>query len=153
MTGCSSDMTLARLLDEQLEAIRLDPYSGDSYGRRGSALVALGRCREAVTDAEESLRHGESEGRLHYSGARIIALAAESAKKAARPHDPSEMDKVQNYQDRALALLGQAVERTPLERRAGFWREVVHSDHAFTTVRRQPAFARTAAAACQPQAQ
>jgi hypothetical protein len=25
MTGCSSDMTLARLLDEQLEALRLDP--------------------------------------------------------------------------------------------------------------------------------
>jgi hypothetical protein len=47
MTGCSSDMTLARLLDEQLEAIRLDPYRGDSYSGRGSALVALGRCREA----------------------------------------------------------------------------------------------------------
>ena len=135
------------------EAIRLDPYSGDYYSGRGSALVALGRYREAVTDAEESLRHGESEGRLHFSAARILALSAESAKKEARPRDPSELDKVQNYRDRALALLGQAVERTPPERRARFWREVVESDHALTTIRRHPAFARIAATACQPHAQ
>jgi eukaryotic-like serine/threonine-protein kinase len=135
------------------EAIRLDPYSGDYYSGRGSALVALGRYREAVTDAEESLRHGESEGRLHFSAARILALSAESAKKEARPRDPSQLDKVQNYRDRALALLGQAIERTAQERRARFWREVVESDHALTTIRRHPAFARIAATACQPHAQ
>ena len=227
MTGCSSDMTLARLLGEQLDeadhveiadhvescvrcqerlkeltcdcsgfldwdpiehsstdpwltgdrtrsgsqaldacdaAQRIDPKNDKVQLYRVGALLELKReqeaidacdayCREAVTDAEESLRHGELEGRLHYSGARILALAAESAKKAARPRDPSEMDKVQNYQDRALALLGQAVERAPLERCARFWREVVRSDHAFPTIRRQLAFARIAAAACQPHAQ
>ena len=65
------------------EAIRLDPSSGDAYSGRGSALVALGRCREAVADAEESLRHGESDARSHYSAARILALAANRSRKRA----------------------------------------------------------------------
>jgi eukaryotic-like serine/threonine-protein kinase len=134
------------------EAIRLDPSSGDAYSGRGSALVALGRFREAVSDAEESLRHGESEARMHYSAARILAQAAEFARPEPRARKPSEQTRVQIYQDRALTLLGQAVERTSPGERATFWREVVHSDRVFTAIRRMPTYARIAAAAAVSQA-
>jgi eukaryotic-like serine/threonine-protein kinase len=134
------------------EAIRLGPSSGDAYSGRGSALIALGRFREAVSDAEESLRHGEPEARIHYSAARILAQAALSARQDPHPRKPSELTTVQIYQDRALTLLGQAVERTPPDERAAFWREVVHSDRVFTTIRRLPTFARIAAAAGVSQA-
>jgi tetratricopeptide (TPR) repeat protein len=129
------------------EAIRLDPSSGDAYSGRGSALVALGRCREAVADAFESLNHGESEARLHYSAARIFALAAESANKESRSHNPSEPAQVRTYQDHALTLLGQAIERTPPSGRVAFWRGVVQPDQAFTAIRRLPAYARIASVA------
>jgi eukaryotic-like serine/threonine-protein kinase len=133
------------------EAIRLDPSSGDAYSGRGSALVALGRYVEAVSDAEESLRHDESEARMHYSAARILAQAAELARQEPRTRTPSDLTKVQIYQDRALTLLGQAVERTPPAERAAFWQKVVHSDRVFTAIRRHPAYTRIAAAAEVPQ--
>ena len=128
-------------------AIRLDPSSGEFYSGRGSALVALGRHREAVGDAEESLRHGESDPRLHYSAARILAQAAEDVRPERRPRSASEPTTVQAYQDRALTLLGQAVERTPPDERAAFWRDVVNPDRVFTAIRRHPAYAADAAAA------
>jgi tetratricopeptide (TPR) repeat protein len=133
------------------EAIRLHPSSGDAYSGRGSALVALGRSAEAVADAEESLRHGESEARTHYSAARILAQAAEFAKHEPRLRKPSEPTKVQIYQDRALTLLAQAVERTPPGERTAFWHKVVHSDRVFTAIRKLPAYARIAMAASVPQ--
>ena len=134
------------------EAIRLDPSSGDAYSGRGSALVALGRCREAVADAEESLRHGESDVRSHYTAARILALAAESVQKDARARDLAVQVKVQIYQARALALLSQALERTPARERAEFWRTVVQPDQAFAALRRLPAYARMAATVSEPEA-
>ena len=134
------------------EAIRLDPSSADAYSGRGSALVVLGRCGEAVSDAEESLRQGESEARIYYSAARILAQAAEFAKQEPRPRKTSAQTTVQIYQDRALTLLGQAIERTPPAERAAFWQKVVHPDRAFTALRRLPACGRIAAAAGVPQA-
>ena len=134
------------------EAIRLDPDSGEFYSGRGSALVALGRCREAVSDAEESLRHSESEPRLYYSAARILAQAAEHARPEPRPHRSTNESAAQLYIDRALTLLGQAVERTPPGARAAFLRDVVTSDRVFNSIRRLPGFTRMAAAASEPQA-
>ena len=127
--------------------------SGDVYSGRGSALVALGRCREAVTDAEESLRHGESDARMHY---KLLPVSwprpPELTKQEPRPRKPSERTKAQIYQDRALTLLAQAVERTPPEGRLAFWRNVVHSDRVFTPIRRLPAYTRIAASVGVPQA-
>ena len=114
-------------------------------------MVALGRCREAVADAEESLRRGESDVRSHYGAARILALAAESVQKDARARDLAEQSKVQNYQARALALLSQAFERIPSRERAVFWRSVVQPDQAFAALRRLPAYARMAAAVSEPE--
>jgi tetratricopeptide (TPR) repeat protein len=128
-------------------AIQLDPATGDFYSGRGSALVAMGNYREAVSDAEESLRRSESEPRLYYSAARILAQAADHANTERRPRNSSRPTQAQSYQDRALALLGQAVERTHPAERAAFWRNVVDSDRVFTAIRRLPAYARIAAAA------
>ena len=103
------------------EAVRVDPSSGDAYSGRGSAHVALGHTRQAVADAEESLRHGESDVRLLYSAARILALAAESTREFPNRAGVSGAAATQSQRERALALLGQAVERTsPQEaRRSG----------------------------------
>ena len=134
------------------EAIRLDPSGGDAYSGRGSALIALGRGVEAVADADESLRHGESEARMHYGAARILAQAAELAKQESRARKPSDSTKVQMYQDRALTLLSQALERTPPAERAAFWQKFVDSDRLFTALRRLPAYTRFATAASVPRA-
>jgi eukaryotic-like serine/threonine-protein kinase len=134
------------------EAIRLDPAVGDFYSGRGSAHVALGRCREAVGDAEESLRHGESEPRLYYGAARILAQAAEQLRPEPRPRRSTDASTIQLYQNRALSLLTQAVERTPPSDRATFLRDVVTSDRVFNSIRRLPGFARIAAAASESQA-
>ena len=135
------------------EAIRLDPSSGDAYGGRGSAHVALGHSRQAVADALESLRHGESEARTYFGAARILAQAAEAARGEPGSRGSSELAKARSYQEHALVLLGQAVDRTPLRERAAFWREVVHPDQAFKALRRDAAYARIAAAASAPTGQ
>jgi serine/threonine protein kinase/tetratricopeptide (TPR) repeat protein len=135
------------------EAIRLDPSSGDSYSGRGSAFAALGRYQEAVADAEESLRHGESEARLYYAASRILALAATPTHASAPAHPRGSADPAGvHQQERALSLLGEALERTPAEGRALFWRNVVESDPAFETLRRLPIFVRIAAEIYPPRA-
>ena len=127
------------------EAIRLDTSNGDAYSGRGSALVALGHYQDAVADAEESLRHGEPEARLLYNAARILAQAADLAGKEASRQTRPDLAFVRRYQDRALKLLGQAIERTPLEQRPVFWREVIRTDHALSSIRRLPEYARWSA--------
>ena len=127
------------------EAIRFDTSSGDAYCGRGSALVALGHCQDAAADAEESLRHGEPEPRLLYNAARILAQAAESASKEASRQARPDLASIRRYQDRALKLLGQAIERTPPEEQPTFWRDVVRGDHALSSIRRLPEYARWAA--------
>jgi len=127
------------------EAIRLDTSNGDAYSGRGSALIAMGHYQDAEADAEESLRHGEPEPRLLYNAARILAQAAESASKEASRQTRPDLASVRRYQDRALRFLGQALERTPPEQRPGFWREVIRADHALSSIRRLPEYARWAA--------
>ena len=126
------------------EAIRLDTSNGDAYSGRGSALVAQGHYQDAATDAEASLRHGEPEPRLFYNAARILAKAAELAGKEASRREIPDLASARRYQDRALKLLGQAIERTPLEQRPVFWRDVVRADQALSTIRRLPQYARWA---------
>jgi eukaryotic-like serine/threonine-protein kinase len=127
------------------QAIRLDSSNADAYSGRGSARVALGHYQEAVADADESLRHGEPDARLLYNGARIMAQAAELAGKGASPKVRLGLTAVRQYEDRALKLLGQAIERTPREQRTVFWRDVIRADHALSAIRRLPEYTRWAA--------
>jgi eukaryotic-like serine/threonine-protein kinase len=128
-----------------LEALRLDPSSGDAYSGLGSALVLIGEHREAVIQAEESLRHGETTPRTLYNATRIYAQAATYLATQVGRRGRAALDPVVRYQERALELLGQAMEQTPAEQKVAFWSEVVLTDHALAEIRRLPAYARLAA--------
>ena len=142
----SSSPQLARRDFE--EALRLDPSSSDAYSGRGAALVLLGEHGQAVSDAEESLRHGEPQSRMLYNAARIYAqTAADFAARAGR-RGRLALDPVVRYQERALELLGQAMERTPAEQQAPFWSEVILRDNALAAIRRLNGFTRLAAKYC-----
>jgi tetratricopeptide (TPR) repeat protein len=127
------------------EAIRLDPSSGEAYGGRGSALVVLGQFREAAADAEESVRRGVAEPRTLYNAARILAQAAEGASGEVGRRGRSNVTTVRRFQDHALQLLDQALQRTAPDQRARFWRDVVQTDQALRFIRRLPGYIRSAA--------
>ena len=115
-------------LEDFERAIRLDGSNGDAYSGRGSARVLLGRHRAAVADAEESLRHGEPNSRMYYLAGRIYARAASAAAGEVRRAGRSAVDLTASYQDRAVALIREAVRRHPAGRRAAFVRDQILSD-------------------------
>jgi serine/threonine protein kinase/tetratricopeptide (TPR) repeat protein len=127
------------------EAIRLDPSSGEAYGGRGSAQIALGRFREAAADAEESVRRGVREPRTLYNAARTLAQAAEAALGEVGRRGRPDVTTVRRFQDRALQLLGEALQRTAPDQRTAFWRDVVQTDQALRSIRRLSGYARSAA--------
>ena len=110
----------------------------------GPPWSALGEHREAVLDAEESLRHGDIEAHLVYTAARTMAQAAQSAAREPRPRGKPDLDAIRAYQDRAMKLLRQAFELTPSSGRAAFWRDVVEPDPALSGIRRLSEYARLA---------
>jgi eukaryotic-like serine/threonine-protein kinase len=126
------------------EALRLDPSSGDAFSGRGSALVVIGEYQDAVSDAEESLRHEEPTPRICYNAARVYAQAAASLAEQVGKRGRAALEPVVRHQERALELLGQALERTPQDQRTAFWSEVVVPDHALVAIRRLSGFARLA---------
>jgi eukaryotic-like serine/threonine-protein kinase len=127
------------------EAIRRDPTSAEAYGGRGSALIALGQFREAAAAAEESARRGASEPRTLYNAARTLAQAADAASGEAGRRGRTDVAVIRRYRDRAVQLLGQALERTAADQRAAFWREVVQTDQALRVIRRLPGYGEIAA--------
>jgi tetratricopeptide (TPR) repeat protein len=123
-------------------AIRLDPGCADAFGGRGSAMAALGNAREAVSDAEESLRLAASEPRVIYNAARVLAQAAQCAKTGQSARARVDLVLARSYQDRALQLLGRALQSTPPEQQAAFCRDVVQTDLAFAKIRSLSDFSR-----------
>ncbi len=127
------------------EAIRLQPDLGDTYNGRGYARVKLGRLRDAISDAEEALRRGPQTDRLHYNAARIYAQAAGRVDAEGGPRNRRRAATRSGYENRAVALVHQALGlHSAVERRA-FWRRFVEADGALNPIRRNPGFARLAA--------
>jgi tetratricopeptide (TPR) repeat protein/tRNA A-37 threonylcarbamoyl transferase component Bud32 len=118
------------------EALRRDPASGEAHSGRGRALALLGDHRAATAAAEESLRHDSSTARRAYNAARIYALAALAA-AAEVGEGRLRATTVESYQDRAVALVKLALERTPPERRAAFWQDDVAADPALRSLLRR----------------
>ena len=116
------------------EVLRLEPSDGDAHTGRGSALVRLGRHREAVADAEEGLRRTTPTPQMLYKAARIYAQAALLATADVRKSGQDAVTVVNRYQDRALALVAEALKRLPAERRASFERDLLR-DPALGTLR------------------
>ena len=127
-------------LEDFEQAIRLDGSNGDAYSGRGAARVLLGRHRAAVADAEESLRHGEPSSRLYYFAGRIYARATSAAAGEVRREGRSAVDLTASYQDRAVALIHEAVRRHPAGRRAAFVRDQVFTDPALRPILRRLRF-------------
>jgi tetratricopeptide (TPR) repeat protein len=119
------------------QAIGLEPSASDAYSGRGSARVRLGQHREAVADAEKALGLGEPVPRLFYTAARIYAQASIVATTEVRKKGQEAALLLASYQDRAAALVNEAIRRTPSEMRASFWRDTVQLDPALKAIRRR----------------
>ncbi len=119
------------------EALRHDSSSGEAHSGRGLALALTGDHRAAVAEAEESLRLDSPTARRAYNAARIYAQAALAAAAEAHEKGRLAVTTVERYQDRAVALVKLALERTPAERRAAFWQSNVSADPALRPLQRR----------------
>ncbi|MBX7074841.1 MAG: protein kinase [Pirellulales bacterium] len=119
------------------EAIQLGGASGDPYTGRGSALVLLGRCDEAVADAMAALRVGPITPGLLYNAASIHAAAAGRVLSGGNTAD----ERPAGWMNEALALLERGFSTmSPRERAA--YRQELAKDASFDSIRQRPEFAR-----------
>ena len=128
-----TDAPRSALRDFQ-EAIRLDASNADAYLGRGLALAALGHHREAAADAAKALGLGETTPTRLYNAARIHALAAIAEAAEARRTGPNAVRLATRYQDEAMKLLGEWLERLPLASRHSSLRDLLQ-DPAMATLR------------------
>ncbi|MFI5455364.1 MAG: tetratricopeptide repeat protein [Isosphaerales bacterium] len=130
------------------EAIKLDPKNGDLHNGRGLARVLLGDDKGAVADVEEALRLGipgnELRARLalYYNAACVYAQAA--AKASFTVESPERQALARRYQDRAVALLRQALDLLPSPVRPPFIKQAA-GDPALDPIRAYPPFAQLVA--------
>ena len=126
------------------EAIRIAPDDPDAYNGRGFARVLHGQYKAAVLDAEESLRHGPSDPRTPYNAARVYVRAAAAATAGGPRRTLGQVELANGYLDRAQALIRQALERLPEDRRGPFWHDVIQADPALAAIRQRPKFSQLA---------
>jgi tetratricopeptide (TPR) repeat protein len=116
-------------------AVQFDPGSADALLGRGGARVKLGSYREATSDAEEALKRDPERPRTLLHAARIYAQAAGKVETEALAVKRRVPEHQARYQDRALTLLQQALNRTPSGWRPALWRDAVKPDAAFNAIR------------------
>jgi tetratricopeptide (TPR) repeat protein len=118
-------------------ALKIDPADANAYSGRGTAHARLGNYRAAVADARQALQLGKTDPRLTYNAARIYALAAPLAAADPAANGRSARSLAAGYQDIALQLIREAVQRESPDRRAAFWREIIQPDPALSAIRRR----------------
>jgi tetratricopeptide (TPR) repeat protein len=109
-------------------ALQLDSADAEGYAGRAAARVRLNRIRDALADAEESLRRAAPSPRLLYIAAQTYTLASVRAVAAVAPSGRPATVESLAYESRAADLLEQALERTPARDRPAFWRNVIARD-------------------------
>jgi eukaryotic-like serine/threonine-protein kinase len=117
------------------EAIRLAPTDADAYCGRGLVRARLGQYCDAVSDAQEALKHGNSHWRIVYNAARVYAQAAIAAETASRKTGPVAVRLVTRYRDRAFELVGLALKCAPAEQRSALFR-AISADPALKPIQR-----------------
>ena len=127
-------------LDDFERAIQDDSSNGDAYYGRGSALVALGKYKEAAAEAEDAMHHGEPTSRMLYLAARIYAQAAELAITKASRRTLGVPRTSSQYTARARGLIRRALEKLPADQRASFWRGVIQGDPSLRAILRHANF-------------
>ncbi len=130
-----TDAPRSALRDFQ-EAVRLDSTNADAYVGRGLALATLGQHREAVADAARALKIGEPTAKRLYSAARIHAQAAYAAGTEAAKTGQDAVILFTRYQDQAMSLLREWLERLPAADRASSLRDL-QEDPAMAILRRR----------------
>jgi len=131
-------------------AIKLEPTDGDAYNGRGTAYVQLGDHFGAVADAREALRLAKANPRVTYNAARIYALAAASAAaEVGEKGRPASLLSAK-YQDTAVELIREALERESPEKRTSFWRDTIQLDPALNAIRRRLKFEELIATSKRP---
>jgi tetratricopeptide (TPR) repeat protein len=121
-------------------AVRLDRADGDAYNGRGTASARLGDHRAAVADARTALRLDKMNPRVIYNAARIYALAAPVAAAEVGENPRTARQISSQYQDQAVQLVREALEREAPQNRAGFWRDTIQKDPALKSIRRRLKF-------------
>jgi tetratricopeptide (TPR) repeat protein len=121
--------------------LRASPNNGDARAGRGTALVLLGRTREALVEADRAVQLAPGEARTLCAAAGVYALAG-----VRRPSSGPATREAQEQRQYALNLLEQALNTLPdRTRRAEFWRDNVQADTALQTLQQEPRFRRLAA--------
>jgi tetratricopeptide (TPR) repeat protein len=134
-------------------SVSLGRSNADAYAGRGATRATLGMPREAADDAEQSLRSGPPEPRRLFGAARIYALAAQSLANVTGTSNRSSLALAKSFEERAVSLLNEAVQRQPMPERRAFVRDMVYTDPVFTPYRRRiklTAAAETVGATDQP---
>lgn len=116
------------------------PDNADALLGRGYARARLGKYRAGIQDAESALRQSPTSPRNIYNAARVYAQALAPAEVDPDLQNPQGRELRTQYHDRCLALLRQAVQALPSEKRAAFWWGTVQADPALAVIRRSAAF-------------
>jgi tetratricopeptide (TPR) repeat protein len=126
--------------------IKSNPKNGEAYNGRGLCRVRLGPYREAVADAEEALRRGPPTPFLLYNAARIYSLAAARIElEAGGKPDVQTRERRRQHEERAMTILGQALEALPAPQREKFWHDSVEKDLALGPIRPRDGYKQLAA--------
>jgi tetratricopeptide (TPR) repeat protein len=126
------------------DAVQLNPQDADARSGLACARIKVGKYRDAVADAEQALRLGAATGHVRYNAARVYAQASVKAVQDDELASGQRREVGLRYQDRALALLREALTAMPSEERGRFWSETVQRDGALTSLRSRSEFRRLA---------
>ncbi len=116
-------------------AIKLDPADGDAYSGRGTARVRLGDSalgpwptpvRHSITPKRTRESCTMPRGSMPWRPRARPPIAGGNGREAGLP--------VARYQDVAVDLIREALERQPPEKRAAFWRDTIQPDPALKAI-------------------
>jgi tetratricopeptide (TPR) repeat protein len=125
-------------------AVQLNPEDADARSGLACARIKVGKYRDAVADAEKALQLGATTGHVRYQAARVFAQAAVKVVQDDELASSQRRELGLRYQDRALALLREALAALPAEERGRFWSATVQRDGALTSLRTHYEFRRLA---------
>jgi tetratricopeptide (TPR) repeat protein len=133
-------------------AVRLNPASADALLGRAYTRVKAGSANDGLRDVEAALRLGPRKPQLLYNAARVFARAALRSENDPAKQSMSAREDRTRLEGRALDLLREALEATPIERQASFWKLQIERDSALGSLRRSTAYRQLAGTFARPDA-
>ncbi len=125
------------------ELLELRPDSGEALLGRADARVKLGDWKQALDDVEAGIHQATWTSRNLYNAARVHAQAVTRLMEL-NPTSRRRNATTEASLERAVELLGLALQRVPEAERATFWREYIERDPALGVLTRVPAMIRLA---------